>query len=196
VLMASLLLALANAEYERGANRGFGGNDLDKAEQLVAERIWLTGCILRSRSNLAAADALLEQSLAATRATRSRYWEGYILFELGSVARALDHLGDAEVRYREALNVFRTFGASSGTTASLAGLARIATDRADFYRKGRLWGAVEAAEAWFVDEWALNRPGWENDVVARDQPEFARGRDEGRALSLDEATTHALQSNE
>lgn len=212
VLMASLLLTFANFEYERGANSGFGGNELDKAERLVAEArglnqrarsrpndavgLWLTGRILRSRGQLASAHALLEQSLAATRETRSRYWEGIILFELGSVARALDRLGEARDRYREALTLFRAIGANHLVIASLAGLARIATDRAHFHHAGRLWGAVEAAETWLVGEWALDRPGWENDVVAREQPEFERGREEGRALSLDEATAYALQSNE
>jgi hypothetical protein len=42
---------------------------------------------------------------------------------------------------------------------------------------------------------ALNRPGWESDVVARGQPGFERAGAEGRALSLDEATAYALQPN-
>jgi predicted ATPase/DNA-binding SARP family transcriptional activator len=211
VIIASLLLRLANSEYERGANSGFGGDELDEAERLAvealelnqrvrsrpneAEGLWVMARIGRSRGKLAGAHPLLEQSLAAARATRSLYWEAYILSELGSVGRALDRLDDAELRYREALTLLRTIGDSSGTTASLAGLARIATDRGNFHHAGRLWGAVEAAETRLVGEWALNRPGWENDVVARGQPEFERARAEGRALSLDEATAYALQSN-
>jgi tetratricopeptide (TPR) repeat protein len=210
-ITASLLLALAMLEYDRGANSGFGADELDRAERLVVEALGLdrrvrtrsneaVGLLLmarinRSRGNLAAAHPLLEQSLAAAHATRSLYWEGYILFELGSVERALDRRDDAELRYRAALKLFRTIGSGAGTIASLAGLARIATDRAHFHHAGRLWGAVEAAETRLVGQWALNRRGWEHDVVARRQPEFERAREEARALSLDEATAYALQSS-
>jgi predicted ATPase/DNA-binding SARP family transcriptional activator len=211
VITASLLLALAMLVYERGVNSGFGGDELDKAERLVVEALelnrrvpsraneavglWLMARIVRSRGDLAAAHPLLEQSLTAARAARSRYWEFYILFDLGSVERALDRLDDAELRCREALTLSRTVGNSSGTIGSLAGLARIASDRAQFHHAGRLWGAVEAAETRLVGQWALNRPGWEKDVVPRGQPEFERACEEGRALSLDEATAYALQSN-
>jgi hypothetical protein len=151
---------------------------------------------VRSRGDCERAHKLLEQSLAAARAIRSRHWEAYILFELGSVERAIARLDDADLRYREALTGFRLIGESNGTIASLGALARIARDRGRIQRAGRLWGAVEAAETSLASPWALNRPGWESAVVAGGGPDFEHARAEGRTLSLDEATAYGLHSDE
>jgi tetratricopeptide (TPR) repeat protein len=211
-MIASLLLRLANFEYERGADSGFENSELDKAERLVTQALGLNrrvrsrpaetqglyvmARVARSQGDAERAHELLEQSLAAARAIRSRYWEAYILCELGSVDRAMARLDDADLRYREALTRFRLIGDSNGTIASVGALARIARDRGHIQRAGRLWGAVEAAETSLASPWALNRPGWENAVVAGGGPDFEHARAEGRTLSVDEAAAYAIQSNE
>ena len=210
-MTASLLLLLANLAYERGANKGFRSGHLDEAERLArqalhlrgrvnrgaleAQALYIMARILRARSRLEAAHSLLEQALPAASATGSRYWEAHILVELGSVERLLRRIDDAVLRYRQSLALFRAAGDTSGTIAALAALARVARDRGEFLRAGRLWGAVESTETSLAGEWALNRAGWERDVVARGEPEFERACEEGRTLSLDEATAYALQSN-
>jgi hypothetical protein len=118
------------------------------------------------------------------------------LFDLGSVERAIGRLDDADVRHRETLTRFRLLGDSFGTIGSLAALARSARDRGHVHRAGRLWGAVEAAETSLAGGWAVDRPGWEDAVVARGVRDFEQAREEGRALSLDEAAAYALRSNE
>jgi predicted ATPase len=211
-LIVTLLLRLANFGYGRGADTGFAGGELDKAERLVtqalhlnqvlrsrsaeAQGLWLMARVVRSRGDCERAHKLLEQSLAAARAIRSRYGEATILFELGSLERAIARLDDADLRHREALTRFRLIGDSKGIIASLGALARIARDRGRIQRAGRLWGAVEAAETSLASPWALNRPGWENAVVAGGGPDFEHARAEGRKLSLDEAAAYGLHSDE
>jgi predicted ATPase/DNA-binding SARP family transcriptional activator len=208
-VIASLLLLLANLEFERGANTSFAGDELDRAARLATEALHLQaragdgvsdaqglhimGRIVRWRGELEAAHRLFEQGLAAARATRSRYWEPHILFELGSLERLLGRTNDAALRHRQSLPLFRATGDISATIASVAALARIARDRGELQRAGRLWGAVESTETSLGLEWALNRAGWERDVVPQPRSEFEHAREEGRGMSLDEAVAYALQ---
>ena len=209
-VIASLLLLLANLEFERGADSGFAGDELEKAARLATEALHLharvgdgaseaqglhiMGRIVRWRGELEAAHRLFEQGLAAARATRSRYWEPYILFELGSLERLLGRTDDAALRHRQSLPLCRATGDISATIASVAALARIARDRGELQRAGRLWGAVESTETSLALEWAVNRSGWERDVLPQPRSDFEHARAEGRGMSLDEAVAYALQS--
>ena len=211
-MTASLLLLLANLAYERGANSGFRGADLDEAERLArqglhlrgrvnrgaseAQALYIMARIHRSRSRLEAAHSLLERALSAASTTDSRYWEAYVLFELGSVERLLGRIDDAVPRYRQSLVLSRAAGDTSASIASLAALARIARDRGELLRAGRLWGAVESTETSLASDWALNRASWERDVIAQGRRDFEHARKEGHGMSLNDAVVYALQSEQ
>jgi tetratricopeptide (TPR) repeat protein len=200
---ASLLLPLAELALVRG--------DVDEARRLADETVALNkrvGSLRREAQALALlaglarrdgdldrAAGLLEQSLVLARETGFRWWEMMTLLDLASLERARSRLADAEGRAIEALVVGREIRDTIGTTAAIANLARLARDRGEVERAGRLWGAVEAAGTRRPEiEWTDLRM-WEADVVAGGGRDFDEAREQGRRLSLDEAAAYALQSN-
>jgi hypothetical protein len=71
---------------------------------------------------------------------------------------------------------------------SLALLARTAAEGGDPARAGRFWGALEREEERGpVGQWEAEREQYAVAVLARAGPEFERGLEEGRRLSLDAA---------
>ncbi|MBA3364336.1 MAG: hypothetical protein H0U03_00915, partial [Actinobacteria bacterium] len=83
------------------------------------------------------------------------------------------------------------------TVWELALLARIATVCGDAERAGRLWGAIEAEEA--REPLALftaHRDELAAPILAASGPNFERGREAGRKLTLDEAIEYALDDTD
>jgi len=102
--VVSLLLVLANLAWERGADSGFQGEELDEARKLGTEALELNrrvgsrnaeaqclsvlGRVAHSQGDLRGARELLEQSASIAHETRARWWEAHALNHLGSLARA------------------------------------------------------------------------------------------------------------
>jgi predicted ATPase/DNA-binding SARP family transcriptional activator len=199
--VVSLLLPLAELALQ--------GDNIDEARILADETLALNErvrsprreaqalCILaniaRRGGDFVRAADLLTQSLQLARETGFRWWEMMTLFDLTSLERARSRLAEAEARAREALEIAREINDTLMTVGALAHLARLARDCGRVERAGRLWGAVEAAEAARPElEWAIDRPGWETTLVAGGGRDFDDARERGRALSLDEAAALAL----
>jgi predicted ATPase/DNA-binding SARP family transcriptional activator len=200
----SLLLPLADLALTRGdaeearrfADETIALNKRVGSPRREAQALGLLAGVARHDGDLDRAAGLLEQSLELTRETGFHWWEMMTLLDLASLERARSRLADAEARALDGLTVAREIGDTIGTTAALANLARLARDRGHLERAGRLWGAVEAADAARPEiEWAIDRQAWEMDVIAGGGPDFDEARRHGRGLSLDEATAYALRSS-
>jgi hypothetical protein len=76
---------------------------------------------------------------------------------------------------------------------ALARLARIAAEKGQDERAGRLWGAVEAEEeGGALGAWYDQRERFAPAILAHAGPEFERARAEGRLLALETAVHEAL----
>jgi predicted ATPase len=103
---------------------------------------------------------------------------------LGETARRSGNEAAARDRFGDALRSFAELRDGGGVADCLDGLARLAAAAADTRRAGRLLGAAER-----LRETRGRRP-IRADVPLPDAP--AAGREEGRALSFDEAVDYAL----
>jgi predicted ATPase/class 3 adenylate cyclase len=104
---------------------------------------------------------------------------------LGETARRSGDAARARDRFADALRSFVGLGDGGGMADALDGLARVAAAAGDGGRAGRLVGAAER-----LREVRGRRP-IRTDVPLPDVP--ASARDEGRALSLDDAVAYALR---
>ena len=82
-----------------------------------------------------------------------------------------------------------------GRVFGVAILARVAAERGQAERAGRLWAPVEEAEyASPLGGWMRHRPAFEVRMRELAGPDFERGYAEGKVLTLDEAVALAQQS--
>jgi predicted ATPase/DNA-binding SARP family transcriptional activator len=198
--IASLLLPLAEMSLVRDVDeaRRFAAETVDLNRRIgsprrEAQAFGLLASLARRDGDLDRAADLLKQSLALARESGFRWWEMMTLLDLASLERARSRLDEADARAREGLAVAREIRDTMVSVAALAHLARVARERGSVERAGRLWGAVEAAEAARPGiEWAVDRPGWQTALVADGAHDFERAREQGRALSLDDAIAYAL----
>ena len=73
-------------------------------------------------------------------------------------------------------------------------MARIEAEAGELRRAGMFWGAVEAEEeTGSLGAWYGERARFSEPLLTYEGPEFERGREEGRRLSLDEAVAAALE---
>jgi ATP/maltotriose-dependent transcriptional regulator MalT len=142
--------------------------------------------------NLARAEDLLERSIALLEQIGHTWLLQGALLESADLARDLGQMEKGEERAREGLRLANKLGDRQGTVYAVATLAQFSTALGRLERAGRLWGALEAeAERAPVGIWESQRDETAETVV-RDDPEFEKGREVGRALSLDDAVAYGL----
>jgi hypothetical protein len=108
---------------------------------------------------------------------------------------ALEHgdVAEATALVQESLRLSHELGDRISVVFALARLARIAAERGQDERAGRLWGAVEAEEeSGALGAWYGQRERFAPAVLAHAGLEFERGRAEGRLLALETAVREAL----
>jgi predicted ATPase/class 3 adenylate cyclase len=138
---------------------------------------------------------LMEQGAALAGETGFTWWRAGMLGKLADCALERGHLDQAESHAREALALSRDLGDRLRIVRGLARLARIAAERDDSGRAGRLWGAVEAEEARGpIGAWENERGGFERPILAYAGAALDSGRGEGRKLALAEAVAFALDA--
>jgi len=147
----------------------------------------------------AAALALFEQSAALAAETGFTWWRVTMHLTLAELLHKRGRLGESEAWIREALHLIAGMGDRPRTVYALALLAWWAAEAGQEVRAGRLWGAIEGEEErapigpWGgpVGQWEAEREHYAQLILSRDGPEFARGRLEGRHLSLQQAVNDA-----
>jgi ATP/maltotriose-dependent transcriptional regulator MalT len=136
---------------------------------------------------------LLEEALELAREIGDWWLAGHLMIALADVERRRGNTARAAVLCREGIAVARDLQNVPQLINAFAVIAGVEAAAGRSRRAGVLWGAVETIEregtATLEDD---DRAAFETTFLARPDPELQAGRDEGRALSLDEAVAFAL----
>ncbi|MGI8551760.1 MAG: ATP-binding protein [Dehalococcoidia bacterium] len=119
------------------------------------------------------------------------------LLILGIVSLGEGGYDQAETYYREALTIQRDLGPRAGIAETLDGLAAVAAGRQQLERTARLLGAAEALRIRSDLPLALHERETRRRLFAivqdrLDEPALAAVREEGQAMSLEQAISYAL----
>ena len=197
--VAQLLSRLANLENWNGrpdaclallvqTEEVLSRTDCPRTEAIVpGTRAWAE----RLLGNLDAAFELYLESASRAREIGFTWWEGVMTANAADTASLLGR-DDAAPLGRDALRVLHSIGDRQNTIYSLADFTKLEATAGELERAGVLWGAVEAEER------RAPVGAWEQvkheiaDVLPPLPPDALR---RGRALTLDEAVTYALEAD-
>jgi tetratricopeptide (TPR) repeat protein len=164
----------------------------------LSANLGISGENALARGDHAAARRLLEEALVVSREMGNVAAETLALMGLGDLARAEGDPTLARAQYAEALRVCHANGARSflrPVARTLQRLAAMSIALGDARRGARIFGA-EAAARGNLTMFQGRRDRWEADLaLARatlGEVEFAHAWDEGRAMTLEEAISYAL----
>ncbi len=183
--------------------------DLEQARELVeasdeihqrtgdvwgrAQTTGTLGAISRDEGDERSALDLVRESAALAREAGVPWWESGALAELACLSLNAGLLKEGEAYALESLAIAVRLRDRAGRTFGVGILARVAAERGQHDRAGRLWGAIEDEQAGApLGGWQRHRDTCEGRIQELVGPELERARAEGRALSLDEAVSLAL----
>jgi hypothetical protein len=174
---------------ERGDKQGlaFGLNNL--------------AMMVYSQGDLARAQKLTEESVALHRELGTRGGVSVGLYNLGWMALLQNDLGRAADLYRESLSLSEDTGMNPLVQNALDGLACLAGAEGETERAARLWGAAQALHETkgiprdidFLAE-ADARISTVRSGIG--EVEWEEAWRKGRAMTLDEAVSYALEDQE
>lgn len=160
----------------------------------LGETTGTLGAIARDAGDDERAYALISESAANAREAGVVWWEGGMLAELAALELNAGRVEEAETRARESLAIADRLHDRPGCVFGVGLLACVAAERGQPERAGRLWGAIEDKVAGApLGGWRRHRETRERRIRELAGPEFERGRAEGRALTLDDAVSIALE---
>ena len=159
----------------------------------LGESIGTLGAVARDSGDPERAYALISESADLARQTGVVWWEGGMLAELAALAVNAGRIEEAEAHARESLAIADRLHDRPGRVLGVGLLAWVAAGRGQAERAGRLWGAIEDETAGApLGGWRRHRQDCEDRLRDVSGADFDRAREEGRALSLDEAVSIAL----
>ena len=159
-----------------------------------AQTIGTLGAIARDAADAERAYDLISQSVALAREVGVPWWESGMLAELACLALNSRRVDEAERRARDSLGLAEQLKDRPGRIFGVGVLARVAAERGQHGRAGRLWGAIEDEHAVApLGGWRRHRQECEARVLASPLAEFEHARAEGRKLTLDDAVSIALE---
>ena len=177
----------AFAEESLAAHRRAGRFPKGEA-QAVSSLAW----VARQEGDLQRALELLDESGRMCDEAGFRWWRAGTLANAGDVLVELGRLDEARSRVQQALAISRSMHDRFGVVYELRLLAEVAAAAGDPRRAGVLLGATEAEHQRApVGPW-IHGSTTPSHLVELDDPQFARGREEGRRLELDDAVGIAL----
>jgi predicted ATPase len=136
---------------------------------------------------------LARQSAAAAASIDFDWFRAGALLDAAEVALRLGQAEEATECAEDVLRLSEAIGDRRGVAYGLTCLACVAAHGKDAERAGRLWGAVEAeSERSWIGQWEQEREDYAARLASAGGPEFERGREEGRRLSLENAVAYAL----
>ncbi len=152
------------------------------------------GSLERAEGNVEVAAGLFEESAVMAGQIGRVWWESRMHANLVELALDAGRTDQARARALRVLELAGRTADRQETVFALAYLARIAAERGDSARAGRLWGAIEAEEArGRIGRWEDARDELARAILGGPGPEFERGRLEGQAMSLAEAVEDILE---
>lgn len=117
-----------------------------------------------------------------------------MLAELAALSLNAGRVDEGEAQARESLALAEQLRDRPGRVFGVGLLARVAAERGELERAGRLWGAIEHEDAGApLGGWRRHRQTCEARIREVAGPEFDRGYADGRALTLDDAVSVALE---
>ena len=135
---------------------------------------------------------LLRESCELADSVGFSWWHSGMLATMAQIQLELGRLDEARAAARQALTLSRAMHDRRGQVYELRLLAEIGASAGDARLAGVLIGATEAEnERAPVGPWLHGSPK-PSALLENADPEFARGRDEGRRLELDAAIAVAL----
>ena len=124
------------------------------------------------------------------------WWESGALAELACLALNAGLLEEGEAHARESLAIAVQLHDRPGRIFGVGILARVAAERGQSERAGRLWGASRTSRRGApLGGWRRHRDACEARIRQSVGPEFDRGYAEGRELTLDDAVSLALSES-
>jgi tetratricopeptide (TPR) repeat protein len=183
---ARALVEESQAIHERNDNR---------LERIfgVAQTVGTLGAIARDAGEQQRAAELIEQSAAMGREVGVPWWESGMLAELACLSLQAGRVDAAEASARQSLALAEEIRDRAGRVFGVGLLATVAAQRRQLERAGSLWGAIEHEDAVApLGGWRRHRD--ECEVLIREAagPEFETACAVGRTLTLDDATSLAL----
>jgi non-specific serine/threonine protein kinase len=155
--------------------------------------LWVVGEAECRLGNQVSGMELIERSAELAGEIGFTWQRTRMLRRLADWALEQGSAGEAAGLLEESLRLSHELGDRISVVFTLARLARIAGETRQAARAGLLWGAVEAEEErGGLGAWFSQREKFAVPVFAHAGPEFDRGREEGRKLSLDAAVHEAL----
>jgi hypothetical protein len=122
------------------------------------------------------------------------WWESGALAELACLSLNAGLLEEGAAHARESLTTADQLRDRPGLIFGVGIVAGVAAERGQSERAGRLWGAIENEQAGApLGGWRRHRQTCESRIRELAGPELDRGRAEGRALTLDDAVSIALE---
>jgi hypothetical protein len=159
-----------------------------------SQALGLAGEVEYARGNREVGAGLIEQSANLAGEIGFPWWRSRMLRKLVDCMLELGRTGEAEAAAQESLRIMDEIGDRQMMVFALARLARIAAEMGRAEQAGVLWGAIEAEEERSpMGAWAKERDRLGTPILTRASPEFERGRDQGRLLSLEQAVASALE---
>jgi predicted ATPase/class 3 adenylate cyclase len=159
----------------------------------LTQTIGTLGALARDARDDTRAHELISQSAALARDVGVPWWESGMLAELACLALNSGRVEEAEMRARDSLELSKQLEDRAGQVFGVGVLARVAVERGQPKRAGRLWGAVEGEDAGApLGGWRRHREACEARIREAAGPQFDRGYAEGRELALADAVSLAL----
>jgi tetratricopeptide (TPR) repeat protein len=157
--------------------------------------------VVSSQGNLERAAHLTEESVALLRELGTRGGVSIGVYNLGWMALLQDDLGRATDLYRESLSLAWDTGMNSIVHHDLEGFACVAGAKGEAQRAALLWGAAQALheaksiprDIDFLAEADTRISAVRSNMGEEEWKEASR---KGRAMTLDEAVSYALEEEE
>ena len=158
----------------------------------LGQLAWLT-------DRLDAAERHAEDALAVAESAGNTTWPPYALFILASIAHERADVARAGRLYREAVARAWEHHDRLGVRMALPGLASLAGPEGDPARAVRLAGAASALEEnagiWAFPPIRERHERWQRDAeLGLDAARRADAWEQGRAMSIEQAIAHALET--
>jgi predicted ATPase/class 3 adenylate cyclase len=206
------LAAIANALYNDSFPSNVTTRDIPKAralleealpiyrqlndEQGISQCLWALGQIYFQMKDIEPAKEVTDGAIVLFRRLGNQFGLGWALFTRAVLALQLQDTPLAKTTSMEALKIFASADDVTGKVLVLDCIAEVARREGDGLRGARLAGAAEAHEVTTgagLGTIVGNREGW-RAAIGLSEAEVA-ARAEGKAMSLDEAVSYALQGD-
>jgi tetratricopeptide (TPR) repeat protein len=179
----ALALNAEAEEFNREAN----------LDRVTAEIVWLRGVIERRAGKLEAALSYFEESLAAARRSEYTWWQKSVLLAMAGIHYDLGRSREGLSCAVEGLRLAADMGDRPGIADTLVVTARGYALRGDRTTAGRIMGAIDAeVERAPIPGWDPKDRSFVQPLRAFEGPEFAAGREEGRAMPLGDIVDEVL----